>query len=70
VVVVTVSCEVPEPATDEGLNEHVALLGNPGQERVTVALNPFSGVMVMVEVALPPAEIVAGDSEGAEISKS
>jgi hypothetical protein len=69
-VVATVSCELPEPVIDEGLNEQLAVLGSPAQASVTLLLNPFTGVIVTVEAALPPAGIVAGVREGAEISKS
>jgi hypothetical protein len=67
-----VSCEVPEPVTDDGLNVQLATPpgGNPEQESVTLPLNPFTGVIVTDEVALLPAGMVAGDRAAAEIWKS
>jgi hypothetical protein len=74
-VVETVSVAVPEPlATEFGLNvqegdgvaEGAILL----QDRLTLALNPFIGVMVIVDVDDPPAEIAAGESGVAPIPKS
>ena len=66
----TVSCDVPEPATDAGLNEQLAVLGSPEQASVTVPLNPPTAVIVTVEVAEPPAGSVAGESAVAVIWKS
>jgi len=66
-MVLTVSVEVPEPfATELGLNEHAGARVTAGvmllQDRLTVPLKPFIGVMVIVEVADTPAETVAGES--------
>src|ERR1700692_1486020 len=66
----SVSCEVPEPATDAGLNEQPAVLGSPEQASLTVPLNPPTAVSVTVEVAEPPAGSVAGESAVAVIWKS
>jgi hypothetical protein len=66
----TVSCALPEPAIDEGLNEQLAPLGSPLQESATVPLNPLIGVMVAVEVAALPATTEDGDSAAAAIWKS
>jgi hypothetical protein len=40
------------------------------QDRLTVPLKPFIGLMVIVEVADPPAETVAGESGEAATVKS
>jgi hypothetical protein len=74
-MVLTFSVEVPEPfATELGLNEHAGARVTAGvmllQDRLTVALKPFIGVMVIVEVADPPAETVAGESGEAATVKS
>ena len=73
-MVLTVSVEVPEPfATELGLSEHAGARVTAGvmlQDRLTVPLKPFIGVMVIVEVADPPAETVAGDSGEAATVKS
>jgi hypothetical protein len=47
-----------------GLNAAVTPVGSPLTEKVTVPVNPFSGVTVMVLGALPPGArlIVAGDA--------
>jgi hypothetical protein len=73
-LVLTVSVEVPEAfATELGLNEHVGAGVPPPlmlQARLTLPLKPFIGAMVLVEVADPPAETLAGDSAEVEILKS
>jgi hypothetical protein len=74
-VVLTVRVEVPEPfATEFGLNEQVgagvALGAMPLQDRLTAPLKPFTGEMVIVEVAAPPAATVAGENAEAVIVKS
>lgn len=65
-MVLTVTTEVPEPfATELGLSAHVGgreTTGVTAHDRFTVLLKPLSGAIVMVEVADPPAEIVAGES--------
>ena len=70
----TVSVEVPEPfATEPGLSEQVvgrATTGVMPQDRVTVLLKPFTGAIIIVDVADPPAETVAGESVEAAIVKS
>jgi hypothetical protein len=68
--VLTVSCELPEAATDAGLNEQLAPLGRPEQASATVLLNPATGAMLTVEVAELPIVTVAGDSAVEEIWKS
>lgn len=67
--VLTVSCEVPEPVMDKGLNEQALALGSPVQERETALLNPFAGLRVTVEVAEPPAVTTVGESAEAETPK-
>jgi hypothetical protein len=74
-MVLTVSVEVPEPfATELGLKEHAGARVTAGamllQDRLTVPLKRFIGVMVIVEVADPPAETVAGESGEAATVKS
>ena len=74
-VVLTVRVEVPEPvATELGLNEQVGAGVPPPvtllQARLTLPAKPFNGAMVIVEVADPPAETLAGDNAEAETSKS
>jgi hypothetical protein len=73
-VVLMVSVEVPEPGTEVELNEHVGAGVPPPvmllQARLTLPLKLATGVMVMVEVADPPAETVAGESAVAVIAKS
>ena len=62
-MVLTVRVELPLVT---GLNEQVGAGVPPpvmeGQLRVTLPLKPFTGVMVIVEVADPPGETVAGES--------
>ena len=43
-----------------GLNEQVTPEGCPEQARLTGPVNPFWGVMVMVDVVLAPADTLAG----------
>ncbi|MGA8311465.1 MAG: hypothetical protein WB755_15650, partial [Terriglobales bacterium] len=74
-VVETVSVAVPEPlATELGLNEQEGRGVTEGvialQDRLTVPLKPFTGAIVIVEVADPPAGTVAGESDDAAIVKS
>ena len=73
-VVETVNVVLPEPfAMVPGLKEQEGGGVTPGaivQDRVTLPLNPFIEVMVMVDVDDPPAEIVAGESGVAPILKS
>ena len=58
--VVRVSADVPEAfGTDDGLNEQLAPLGSPEQERLTVPLKPKSGATVNVNAAFCPTMIVA-----------
>ena len=45
---VTFSVEEPEPVTEVGLKEPVALAGKPLTAKVTVPLNPPTGVIVTV----------------------
>jgi hypothetical protein len=70
----TVSVEVPEPFTEIGANAQVAGGVTAGtialQDKLNVSLKPFSGVMLMVDVADPPAATVAGESAEAVIVKS
>jgi len=68
--VLTVNVEVPlDIAPNEqvgaGLPPPVMLL----HDRLTLPLKPLVGVMVIVEVADPPAETVAGDSADAVMVK-
>lgn len=65
-VVETVRIAVPEPfATEPGLNEQVGEGDTAGtmlvQDKLTVLLKPFIGLMEIVEVDDPPAEVVAGE---------
>ena len=46
--VVTVSVDVPEPATAAGLKLALVRFGNPETLRLTVPVNPPVGVMVTV----------------------
>jgi len=68
--VATVRVVVPLPLTVAGLNEQVAPCGRPEQLRVTVPLKLFSDAIVTVDVALLPAEMLAGLKAVAEIPKS
>jgi hypothetical protein len=74
-MVLTVSAEAPEPFANElGLNEHTGARATAGvmllQDRLAVPLKRFMGVIVIVEVADPPAETVAGESGEAATAKS
>jgi len=73
-VVLKVRVEVVDPpAIGFGLNEHVGAglaTGVMLQVKLTALLNPFCGVMVMAEVADPPAVTVAGENAAAAIVKS
>lgn len=55
-VVLMVNVEVPfPPVTGEGTNEQLAPVGSPAEQvRATLPLKAFTGVIVMVEVALAP----------------
>lgn len=72
--VVTVKIELPEPVEIEPrLNEQIGgrlTAGVTAQVRLTVLLKPFTGAMVIVEVAALPATIDAGESGEAVIVKS
>jgi hypothetical protein len=48
VAVETVSVELPEPVTDVGAKLAVAPAGNPLTPRATVAVKPFSALIVVV----------------------
>ena len=68
-VVAIVKAEVPEAfAIEARLNEQVAPLGSPLQDRVTALLNPKFGIAVTVEVAEFPA--VTGDGDKAVANNS
>jgi hypothetical protein len=70
-VVLIVSVEVPEALGKEGgAKPHVAPLGNPVQDRATLALKPPTVVSVTVDVAELPCVSVAGLSGFAAIRKS
>jgi hypothetical protein len=74
-VVFTVSTDVPvPPVTVAGANAHVGASVTTGvtavQERVTSPVKPFSGAMVIVEVALAPALTDAGARSEPVRSKS
>ena len=74
-VVLIVSADVPEPpATELGLNEHMGGRVAVGvillQVRVTAPVKPFVGAIVIVEVAVPPGEMEAGDRAVAATVKS
>jgi hypothetical protein len=47
-LVETDKVELPDPATEVGLNAPVAPLGNPLTLRLTVPVKPFSAVRVVV----------------------
>lgn len=70
----SVSVEVPEPVTELGANAHVGGGVAAGtillQDKLNVPSKPFRGVMVMVDVADPPAATVAGESAEPVIVKS
>ena len=51
---------VPLATTVAGLKMQVAPEGWPEQENETVPLKPFSGVIVIVAVAVLPADTLAG----------
>ena len=51
---VLTKCEVPEPASETGLNVAVVSDGRPEIERLTVPVKPFCAVTVTVNVALWP----------------
>ena len=64
-VALAVSVSVPVEVVGFGLNAAVTPLGKPDAERVTLPLNPFSGVMVTVLVPLLPCVMVTlfGEAE-------
>jgi hypothetical protein len=70
----TVSVETPEPVTVLGAKAHVGGEVTAGtmllQDKLSVPLKPFRGLMVMVEVTDPPAATVAGQSVEAVSVKS
>jgi hypothetical protein len=72
--VVTVTVDVPEPfATEVGLSEHAGgriTTGVTAQLKFTALLNPLTGAIVIVDVAIPPAVTEAGVSAEAAIVKS
>jgi len=55
----------PLGVTKDGTNEHCDSAGRPLQEKLTVWLKPATGVTVKVNVALPPAFMVALEGEAA-----
>jgi hypothetical protein len=57
-----VSCEVPEPVTNAGLNEQLTPLGTPEQDSATLPLKLPTGVIVTVELAEPGFGTDDGDS--------
>lgn len=65
----TVSVEVPEPATDVGLNVPVAFRGRPVTVKFTVPAKPLSDAMFTVYVPLTLRVMVRVEGE-AEIVKS
>jgi len=73
-LVLTFSVEVPEPLiTEVGVNEQVGgkvTLGATLQDKLTAPLKPFIGVIVIVEVADPPAATKVGESAKAVTEKS
>ncbi len=73
-VVETVKVEVPVPlVTEAGLNAQVGCrvaAGVTAQVRFTVPVKPFTGAMVMVDVAAPPGVTVAGVGVEATTVKS
>ena len=64
-VPLAVSVNVLVPAVLLGLNDAVTPLGRPDTDKLTLLLNPFSGVTVMVLAPLFPWVIVKllGDAE-------
>src|SRR5712664_1725063 len=72
-----VSVELAEPlaagVTEAGFMAQVGASGGTGstaQVKATVLLNPFTELSIMLEVELPPAFVVPGVSEDADIVKS
>ena len=70
----TVRVAMPAPpATVVEFKAHVGAGVPPPrtlQAKLTLSPKPFTGVMVIVEVADPPARTVAGESADADILKS
>ncbi len=73
-VPVIVTVDVPDAAEELAarvsvlpLNEAVTPLGKPEAARVTVPVNPFTSVTVMVSVALDPWATERVDAEGASV---
>lgn len=64
-VLLAVSDNVLAPAVLLGLKDAVTPLGRPAADKLTLPLNPFSGVMESVLVPLAPCAIVTllGDAE-------
>ena len=62
-VLLAVRVSVLVVVADAGLNEAVTPLGKPDADKLTLALNPFCGVIVTVLVPVPPAVTVAGDAD-------
>ena len=54
----SVNCVEPAPATVAGLKLPLNPAGSPERPNVTVPVKPFSGVTVIVEVAVAPASAV------------
>ena len=68
---VTVRVEVPDPAAREvGLNEQLTPVGSPVQDSATLSLKPWSGTIVIVEVAEFPAVTGVGERPEGTIWKS
>ena len=69
---VTVGVPAP-PVTEFELSEHVpggVAAGVTAHVRFTVPAKPFSGAMVIVDVAVPPAATEAGENAEAATVKS
>ena len=64
-VLLAVSVNVLLPVVLVGLNDAVTPLGRPDADKLTLRLNPYSGVTVMVLALLPPCVIAKlfGDAE-------
>ena len=73
-MVETVSAELPDPATDEGLKPQLGPFVTDGvmllHESATVPVNPDKAAIVTVEVAELPAVTDAGERAVAETLKS
>ena len=64
-VLLAVSVNVLLPVVLIGLNDAVTPLGKPDADKLTLRLNPYSGVTMMVLALLPPCVIakLLGDAE-------